>query len=154
MTAAVLASTACSSATSAAVQNGNEHAGDPEAAAGVDNNEKPDSMGSVNPVHSAVDFNRKLDSYEPLKDHYNFYFTYKTVHPWWDAVALGMEEAQRQYLDKGIVITYEYMAPNGASANDQTKKLLAASQKDYDVIGVDVADEKVISPLLDEMVDS
>lgn len=104
-------------------------------------------------VHSAVDFNHKLDSYTPKKKHYNFYFTYKTVHPWWDAVALGMEDAQRQYLDKGIKITYEYMAPPSASASDQTKKLLDAKDKDYDVIGVDVADENVISPLLDSLVE-
>ncbi|MBQ9333103.1 MAG: substrate-binding domain-containing protein [Lachnospiraceae bacterium] len=104
-------------------------------------------------VDSAVDFEHELDEYEPHKDHYNFYFTYKTVHPWWDAVALGMEEAQRQFLDKGITITYEYMAPEGASAEDQTERLLAAAQKDYDVIGVDVADEEVISPVLDELID-
>ena len=110
--------------------------------------------GGGQSVRGAVNFNHNLDSYAPLKDHYNFYFTYKTVHPWWDAVALGMEEAQRQYLDRGIVITYEYMAPNGASAEDQTQRLLAAQKKGYDVIGVDVADEQIISPLLDEMVDS
>ncbi len=104
-------------------------------------------------VRSAVNFNHELDSYAPQKSRYDFYFTYKTVHPWWDAVALGMEEAQRQYLDKGITITYEYMAPNGASAKDQTKRLRAAQQRGYDVIGVDVADEQVISPLLDEMVE-
>ncbi len=113
-----------------------------------------DLSGSDETVRSAVDFDHELDSYEPLKDHYNFYFTYKTVHPWWDAVALGMEEAQRQYLEKGITITYEYMAPEGASAEDQTQRLRMAEQKDYDVIGVDVADEEIISPLLDEMVDS
>lgn len=105
-------------------------------------------------VRSAVDFHHELDAYPPKKDHYSFYFTYKTVHPWWDAVALGMEEAQRQYLEKGITITYEYMAPEGASAEDQTQRLLAARQKDYDVIGVDVADEAIISPLLDEMMES
>ena len=102
----------------------------------------------------AVDFDHELDSYAPLKDHYNFYFTYKTVHSWWDAVALGMEEAQRQYLDRGITITYEYMAPEAASAEDQIQRLRAAQEKGYDVIGVDVADEKIISPILDEMVDS
>lgn len=106
------------------------------------------------PVHSAVDFEHELDTYTPQKKHYNFYFTYKTVHPWWDAVALGMEEAQRQFLDKGIVVTYEYMAPEGASAADQTERLLSAENMDYDVIGVDVADEAVISPVIDEMVDS
>ncbi len=105
-------------------------------------------------VRGAVDFDHELDEYEPKKDHYKFYFTYKTVHPWWDAVAIGMEEAQRQYLDRGIVITYEYVAPNGASVEDQVGRLKKAETGGYDVIGVDVADESVISPLLDEMVES
>ena len=90
---------------------------------------------------TAVVFDHELDDYKPQKDKYNFYFTYKIVHPWWDAVALGMEEAQRQYLDKGITITYEYMAPNGASAEDQKERLMRAKEAGYDVIGVDVADE-------------
>ena len=105
-------------------------------------------------VSSAVDFDHELDGYVPKKDHYNFYFTYKTVHPWWDAVALGMEDAQRQYLEKGITITYEYMAPDAASAEDQKKRLHEAKERNFDVIGVDVADEDIISPILDEMVDS
>ena len=105
-------------------------------------------------VQGAVNFELVLDSYQPKKDHYNFYFTYKIVHPWWDAVALGMEDAQRQYLKKGITVTYEYMAPNAASAADQTERLLSAQQGGYDVIGVDVADEAIISPIIDGMVDS
>jgi len=112
-----------------------------------------DTSKEAEPVRSAVDFDHELDSYIPKKYHYNFYFTYKTVHPWWDAVALGMEDAQRQFLDKGIVITYEYVAPNGASAQDQIERLRAAENGGYDVIGVDVADEDIISPILDEMID-
>jgi len=153
MTAAVLLASACSSSYSEADkdENGFLSASETtEAGSSAD----PVSSGSDNPVQSAVDFDHKLDSYHPHKDHYDFYFTYKTVHAWWDAVALGMEEAQRQYLDKGIVITYEYMAPEAASATDQTKKLIAAQKKGYDVIGVDVADEKIISPLLNGMVNS
>jgi len=100
---------------------------------------------------TAVRFHLSLDSYVPEKDHYNFYFTYKIVHPWWDAVAMGMEEAQRQFLAKGITITYEYMAPEAASAEDQVRRLNAAAGCGYDVIGVDVADESVITPVLDEM---
>ena len=119
---------------------------------GTDKYETP--AKSAESVQSAVDFDHELDSYVPRKTHYNFYFTYKTVHAWWDAVALGMEEAQRQFLEKGITVTYEYMAPQGASADDQAKRLRAAEQKDYDVIGVDVADEVIISPILDKMVDS
>ncbi len=105
-------------------------------------------------VLSAVNFSRKLDDYKPAKNKYNFYFTYKAVHSWWDAVALGMEEAQRQYLDKGITITYEYMAPETTSVFYQTKKLLYAAKGDYDVIGVDVADEKLMTPVIDGIVDS
>jgi len=103
---------------------------------------------------TAVRFDQFLDSYVPQKDHYNFYFTYKTVHAWWDAVAMGMEDAQRQYLDRGVTITYEYLAPVTASAEDQKQRLLTAAKGKYDVIGVDVADETVISPVLDELVDS
>ena len=116
-------------------------------------NENSDHSKAAETVSSAVNFDHELDSYTPKKDNYNFYFTYKTVHPWWDAVALGMEDAQRQYLDRGVTITYEYMAPEGASAEDQTKRLHEAQEKDYDVIGVDVADEAVISPVLDKMID-
>jgi ribose transport system substrate-binding protein len=125
--------------------------GSPDSSEQILKNEYP--QGKTDNVRSAVDFDHELDRYEPKKDHYDLYFTYKTVHPWWDAVALGMEEAQRQFLDKGIVITYEYMAPNGASAVDQTKRLLEAAEKGYDVIGVDVADEAVISPILDTLIE-
>lgn len=152
--AAVCVISACSSESSAAGPDEMDPSGNSETVVGSGTFEDPDSFEPDDLVNSAVDFNHKLDEYEPKKDHYNFYFTYKTVHPWWDAVALGMEEAQRQYLEKGIVITYEYMAPDVASAEDQTEKLLLAEQEDYDVIGVDVADEQIISPLLDEMVDS
>ena len=141
--------TACSSASSTDRSEENRLSGDTEITA-----EDSSSSESYEHVLSAVDFNHELDSYSPLKKYYNFYFTYKTVHPWWDAVALGMEDAQKQYLDKGITITYEYMAPEGASTEDQIQRLRTAEQKDYDVIGVDVADEKIISPILDEMVDS
>ena len=154
MIAAVSAMSVGTSVASAFGSDDNAPSVDSQDADGVGAAGDSAAVSPEDSVRGAVNFNHKLDSYAPLKDHYNFYFTYKTVHSWWDAVALGMEEAQRQYLDRGIVITYEYMAPNGASAEDQTQKLLMAQQKGYDVIGVDVADEEIISPLLDEMVDS
>jgi len=123
-------------------------------AAGTGDKAEQSDMKSDDSVRSAVDFDHELEEYRPEKDNYNFYFTYKIVHPWWDAVALGMEDAQRKFLDKGITITYEYMAPDAASAEDQKRRLDEAKNGDYDVIGVDVADAEVISPVLDEMVDS
>ena len=100
-----------------------------------------------------VRFDLSLDSYQPEKNRYNFYFTYKIVHAWWDAVAMGMEEAQRQFLERGVTVTYEYMAPDDASAEDQILRLKTAEQGDYDVIGVDVADETMITPVLNDMAD-
>ena len=120
--------------------------------AGTSSGYSTDAGMKADSTDDVVDFEHTRDNYVPAKKRYNFYFTYKIVHPWWDAVALGMEDAQKKYLEKGIVITYEYMAPDAASYEDQTKRLLQAEKGNYDVIGVDVADEEKISPILDKMV--
>lgn len=104
-------------------------------------------------IAEAVKFDHKLDGYRPLKKEYNFSFTYKIVHPWWDAVALGIEDAAKQYEDMGIVINYEYLAPDEASARDQVKRLKAASLRGFDVIGVDVADVSVVTPVINELME-
>ena len=122
--------------------------------AGASSGYSIDTGAKAGDTKSVVDFEHNLDDYVPAKKSYNFYFTYKIVHPWWDAVALGMEDAQKKYLEKGIIITYEYMAPEAVSYEDQTLRLLQAREGNYDVIGVDVADEEKISPVLDEMVAS
>ena len=104
---------------------------------------------------SAVKFEHYPDSYKPQKSEYNFYFTYKEMHPWWDAVSLGMESAVDKYKDLGINISYDYVAPPQTSVLDQRKRLLeAAENEDYDVIGVDVDDKKMICPVIDEIVDN
>lgn len=101
----------------------------------------------------AVEFYHSLDGYEPLKKEYNFYFTYKTVHPWWDAVALGLEDAAMQYEKAGVIINYEYLAPNTASAQDQIQRLRDASGRGFDVIGVDVADIGLVTPVVNELIE-
>ena len=94
-----------------------------------------------------------IDSYKPQKTEYNFYFTYKIVHSWWDAVALGMEDAVRQFEEKGIHITYDYRAPEAMSANDQIQRIKkAAALKEYDVIGVDVADIEIVTPVINQII--
>ena len=96
---------------------------------------------------------KELDSYNPQKREYNFYFTYKIVHAWWDAVALGMEDAVRQYEEKGIHITYDYRAPAAMSAYDQINRIKkAASLNEYDVIGVDVADVDIVTPVINQII--
>ncbi len=99
----------------------------------------------------AVELDHVLDGYVPCKKEYNFYFTYKLVHPWWDAVALGIEDAAKQYESLGIIINYEYLAPNAASAQDQAGRLRDASGRGFDVIGVDVADVDIITPVINEL---
>ena len=96
---------------------------------------------------------KQLDIYNPQKREYNFYFTYKIVHAWWDAVALGMEDAVRQYEEKGIHITYDYRAPDAMSAYDQIKRIKkAAALNEYDVIGVDVADIDIVTPVINQII--
>ena len=95
------------------------------------------------------------DSYIPKKSSYNFYFTYKLVHSWWDAVALGMESAVRQYEENGIYITFDYLAPDNVSAKDQVNRInRAAASGEYDVIGVDVADIDIVTPAINRLIES
>lgn len=100
-----------------------------------------------------IRFDHMLGDYKPAKKVYNFYFTYKTVHPWWDAVAIGIEDAAKQYEEMGVIINYEYLAPNGASAQDQIRRLSDAATKGYDVIGVDVADVDIVTPVINELIE-
>lgn len=94
-----------------------------------------------------------LGDYEPKKKEYNFYLTYKLVHAWWDAVGLGLEEAQKQYADRGITINYEYTAPVTPDAIDQVNRLEEAAGRNFDVIGVDVNDIKIVTPTINNLID-
>ncbi len=97
--------------------------------------------------------NVKLDDYTPAKKEYNFYLTYKLVHPWWDAVGLGLEEAKKQYAEQGITINYEYTAPVTPDATDQVSRLEQAAGRNFDVIGVDVNDIKIVTPTINNLID-
>ena len=60
----------------------------------------------------------------------------------------------KRYPRKTSCPVERYLAPVTASAEDQKQRLLTAAEGKHDVIGADVADEAVISPVLDELVDS
>lgn len=99
-------------------------------------------------------FKPTLDSYVPKKNSYNFYLTYKTAHPWWDAVALGIEDAVKQFEINNIYITYDYLAPEKMSAYDQIERIQkAAATNNYDVIAVDVADIAIVTPVINKLID-
>lgn len=109
---------------------------------------------SVIPENDRFHFQPVLDPYIPKKDHYNFYLTYKTAHPWWDAVALGIEDAVKQFESKGFFISYDYLAPEKMSAYDQIERIQnAAATNSYDVIGVDVADVDIVTPVINKLID-
>ena len=110
---------------------------------------------STTPENERFHLKPVLDTYIPKKDHYNFYLTYKTAHPWWDAVALGIEDAVKQFESKDIFISYDYLAPEKMSAYDQIERIQkAAAEKSYDVIGVDVADIEIVTPVINKLIDS
>lgn len=113
------------------------------------NDQNSKSSGSMAEI---VRFDDELDGYRPAKEKYNFYFTYKMDHPWWDAVAIGIEDAAKQYEAQGITIDYEYLAPSIVSAQDQIQRLSDASGRNFDVIGVDVADVDLVTPAINELI--
>lgn len=101
----------------------------------------------------AVSSDLSLGDYAPKKKEYNFYFTYKLVHAWWDAVGLGLKEAQAQYAKEGITINYEYTAPVTPDAIDQVNRLEESAGRNFDVIGVDVNDIKIVTPTINNLID-
>ena len=68
-------------------------------------------------------------------------------------MALGIEDAAKQYEKMGVIINYEYLAPDRASAQDQIQRLADASERGFDVIGVDVADVGVVTPVINKLIE-
>ncbi len=109
----------------------------------------PKTAGIAN---RAVNFNHQLDTYKPKKKKYSFYFSYKIIHPWWDAVALGIEDAVRQFEEeKGVLIEYDYIGFKSVSPQAQIEKIEEVSKsKKYDVLAVDVAERTIVTPAINE----
>lgn len=105
-------------------------------------------------LDNSLHFVHTLDSYQPAKKEYNFYFAYKNKHPWFDAVYLGLDDAVLQYRKRGINIYIDYIAPDIISAEDQKAKVRqAAASGEYDVIGIDVAESNVMTPVINQLMD-
>lgn len=95
-----------------------------------------------------------LGDYQPKKTEYNFYLTYKLIHAWWDSIDIGLKEAQAQYAKRGITINYEFTAPVTPDAADQVNRIETAAGRGFDVIGVDVADIKIVTPAINNLIDN
>ncbi len=111
-------------------------------------------QGQAADAGSIVDFEHNLDDYVPAKKKYHFYFTYKIVHPWWDTVALGMEDAQKKYLEKGIIVG-SHGAPchedraNGARDTIAKYPDMEIVAVEYDMDSIDKAYELAVKMLTD-----
>ena len=117
---------------------------------------KPRLQKSAEVARMAVNFNHQLDEYEPKKKSYKFYFTYKLIHPWWDAVAIGVEDAVRQFeQDRGIIIEYDYIGLDSVSPKKQAERIEAVTRSgDYDVLAVDVADTRIVTSAINRSMES
>ena len=91
-------------------------------------------------------------SYEPKKDEYKIYCTYKLVHAWYDAIEVGVKAAVEDFKDKGVTIDYEWYAPVQADAQDQVNSIETAAGQDWDMILVDVNQESLTEPAIKEAI--
>jgi ribose transport system substrate-binding protein len=89
--------------------------------------------------------------YQPQGNKYYFAYTYKLVHPWYDAIKVGIDQAVKDYAAKGVAITYDYTAPVGADAVAQLNMIEQAAAKNPAVIAVDVTQADVVVPIMNEL---
>lgn len=94
------------------------------------------------------------DSNKPAKKEYNFVFIPKLVHPWYETVKAGIEQAVKEYADQGITVKYTWDATATADVLAQTQKLEAAASKNPDGISIAVLDASVNGPVIDELINS
>lgn len=91
-------------------------------------------------------------SYEPEKDTYKIYCTYKLVHAWYDAIEVGVKAAVEDFASKGVTIDYEWYAPVEADAVDQVNSIETAVGQGYDMILVDVNQVETTRPAINDAV--
>lgn len=93
-------------------------------------------------------------NYEPKKDEYKIYCTYKLVHAWYDAIEVGVKAAAEDFKQKGVNIDYEWYAPVEPDAVDQVNSIETAVGQGYDLVAVDVNQIETTQPAVDSAVDA
>jgi ribose transport system substrate-binding protein len=111
---------------------------------------KVHDTGSFVVDQSMVDTYKETQA-EPKSD---FYFVYvpKLVHPWYEDVKKGMEQAIAELAQQGINIKYEWDAPPEGDVVQWTQRLEAAIAKKPDVLAVSCLDADAGKPLIEEAV--
>ena len=91
-------------------------------------------------------------SYQPKKDSYKIYCTYKNIHSWYDAIKCGVDAAVADFAEKGVEIDYEWYGPAEPDAVDQVNSIETAIGQGYDLIAVDVNQPETTAKAVDEAV--
>lgn len=91
-------------------------------------------------------------SYEPKKDSYKIYCTYKNIHSWYDAIKSGVDAAVADMEEKGVTIDYEWYGPAQPDAVDQVNSIETAVGQGYDLIAVDVNQPETTAKAINEAV--
>lgn len=88
------------------------------------------------------------------KSGYRFVIVPKVVHPWFELVHEGAEDAA-EYLKQtaGIEVTVEYRAPQQASVIQQNQILTSVIATQPDGIAIDLLDSDANRPVLQEAMD-
>ena len=95
-----------------------------------------------------------IASYEPKKDSYYIYCTYKLVHAWYDTIKIGVDKAVEEYAKQGIEIKLDWNAPTEPSGEDQVNRIEAGIAKNPDVIAVDLSDPELAVSAINESEDA
>jgi len=94
------------------------------------------------------------DGYVPEQDSYHFSMIYKLVHPWYDFIQVGIDEAVDEYEElHGVEITYDWEAPVEPDAIAQVQKMEDAAGRNVDLIAVDVTEADTVYPVINEIMD-
>ena len=81
-----------------------------------------------------------------------FYFVYvpKLVHPWYEDLKMGIEDAIAEVEEAGIKVKFEWDAPPHGDVVIHTQRLEAATAKEPDVLFASCLDPAADTPLLDQ----
>ncbi|GHU61144.1 ribose ABC transporter substrate-binding protein [Spirochaetia bacterium] len=88
------------------------------------------------------------------KKEYSFVFIPKLVHPWYEAVKAGIEQAIADYKAQGITVNYTWDATITADVLEQMKKLENAAAKKVDAIGISIIDASVTTAIINDLISS
>ena len=84
---------------------------------------------------------------------YHFIYVGKLVHPWYEKIATGVNDAVEEYKAQGINIKAEWDYPPQADVVMQTEKIEAALAKNPDAIAIAVLDEASQASVINNAID-